>query len=114
MAHPVVHFEILGSDGPTLQSFYQDLFGWKVNADNPMKYGMVEKDEQGIGGGIAASQDGSSMVTVYVQADDPQAVLDRAEQLGGTTVMPVMEIPNAATIAQFADPAGNIVGVVKS
>ena len=114
MPHPVVHFEIIGPDAGALHSFYGDLFGWKVNADNPMNYGIVEKEGDGIGGGIGSAPDGNSRVTVYVQADDPQAVLDKAEQMGGTTVIPVTEIPNAATFALFSDPAGNVMGVVKS
>ncbi len=30
MAHPVVHFEVVGKDLQKLQSFYGDLFGWKT------------------------------------------------------------------------------------
>jgi predicted enzyme related to lactoylglutathione lyase len=30
MAAPVVHFEILGRNGPALQRFYRDLFDWKI------------------------------------------------------------------------------------
>ena len=30
MAHPVVHFEVSGSDLDKLQSFYSELFGWKT------------------------------------------------------------------------------------
>jgi predicted enzyme related to lactoylglutathione lyase len=51
-------------------------------------------------------------VTFYVGADDPQAVLDRAEQLGGKTIMPVTELPQV-TIALFADPEGHVVGLAK-
>jgi predicted enzyme related to lactoylglutathione lyase len=113
MAHPVVHFEILGKDGESLQSFYRDLFDWKIAADNPMNYGIVEKGEGGIGGGVSASQDGSSMVTFYVLAEEIQDTLDKAEKLGAKVVMPVMEVPGGPTIALFSDPEGNVVGLVK-
>ncbi len=60
MPHPVVHFEIACKDGEAGQKFYADLFGWKVNTDNPMKYGIVEKGgENGIGGGITGIFEGS-------------------------------------------------------
>jgi predicted enzyme related to lactoylglutathione lyase len=114
MANPIVHFEILGPDAGALQSFYRDLFGWQITADNPMNYGIVEKEEGGIAGGVAGSPDGAARVTVYAQTDDPQAVLDRAEQLGATTVMPVSDVPGGPTIALFSDPQGNVVGVVKT
>ncbi|HCP62372.1 MAG TPA: glyoxalase, partial [Actinobacteria bacterium] len=46
----------------------------------------------GINGGIGSVEDGSTFVTFYVEADDLQAVLDRAEELGGTTTTPVTEM----------------------
>jgi predicted enzyme related to lactoylglutathione lyase len=48
----------------------------------------------------------------YVQVDDPAAHLARAEELGGKTVTPVMSIPGMVTLAQFADPEGNVIGLV--
>lgn len=113
MANPVVHFEIMGKDGAALQRFYGSLFDWKIDASNPMNYGIVPPGEGGIGGGVAGSQDGSPAVTVYVQVDDLQATLDKAEGLGGKTLMPPMDVPGGPTIAQFSDPDGNAVGLIK-
>src|SRR5438445_1960009 len=113
MANPVVHFEIMGKDGAGLRKFYGDVFGWTIDADNPMNYGMVAAGEGGIGGGVGQTPDGSTIVTVYVQVDDLQAALDKAEKLGGKTVMPPMDIPGGPSIAQFTDPGGNVVGLVK-
>jgi len=53
------------------------------------------------------------MVTFYVAVDEPQKYLDKAVSLGGKVVMPVTEIPGAVTMAQFADPDGNVVGLIK-
>jgi uncharacterized protein len=59
MGHPVVHFEIVGKDGERLRSYYSELFGWQIDADNPMNYGVVMRegnvsdDGVGIGGGVA-------------------------------------------------------------
>ena len=44
--------------------------------------------------------------------DNPQAYLDKVESKGGKTVMPVTEIPGMVILAQFADPEGNVVGLV--
>jgi predicted enzyme related to lactoylglutathione lyase len=114
MGHPVVHFEIAGKDKAKLDSFYGSLFGWKTQDVPGMSYSMVTAEDGGIGGGIGAAPDGGSgHVTFYVQADDPQAVLDRAAQLGGKTVMPVTAISDQVTIALVADPEGHVVGIVK-
>ena len=113
MAHPVVHFEVAGRDLEKLQGFYGALFGWNIQkVPGPMPYAMVEKDGDGIGGGIGQAPDGDGHVTFYVGADDPQAVLDKAEQLGGKTILPVTELPQV-TIALFADPEGHVIGVAK-
>lgn len=104
-------FEILGSDGSALQTFYSSLFGWKIDADNPMNYGMIEA---GIGGGIGPSQDGQAHLTVYVEVEDLQAALDRAVELGGSVIAPPMDVPEGPSIAMFADVAGNQVGLMKA
>lgn len=115
MGNPVVHFEILGKDAAKLGEFYSELFGWNVNADNPMNYGLVDTGVEGaIRGGVGPAQDGPGHVTFYVQVGDPQACLDKAERLGGKTVVPVTEIPNMVTFALLADPEGHVVGVVKA
>ena len=116
MADPVVHFEILAPDAENLQSFYSGLLGWGVDADNPMGYGLVENEgeaEGGIPGGIGKSLDGSPMLTFYVEVDDVEGSLERAQQLGGRIVRPPEVIGGGAiTVAQFADPAGNVIGVI--
>ena len=43
-----------------------------------------------------------------------EAYLDKAESLGGKTVMPVTVIPGMVTLAMFSDPTGNVVGMVSS
>jgi predicted enzyme related to lactoylglutathione lyase len=113
MSHPVVHFEVSGKDLDKLQGFYSELFGWKTQkVPGEMPYAMVEKEGDGIGGGIGQAPDGTGHVTFSVGADDPQAVLDKAEQLGGKTIMPVTGLPQV-TIALFADPEGHVVGLAK-
>jgi uncharacterized protein len=113
MSHSVMHFEVVGKDLDMLQSFYSDLFGWKTQAMPEMNYAMVEKEGDGIAGGIGRSQDGGpGHVTFYVSTDDPQATLDRAEALGGRTIMPVTELQQV-TIALFADPEGHVIGLFK-
>jgi uncharacterized protein len=112
---PVVHFEIIGKDGAKLRSFYSEMFDWEIDANNEWNYGLVAANGQGgIGGGIAQCQQGmGNQVTVYVGVPDPQAALDRAVDLGGKVIMPVMEIPGAVTMAQFSDPDGNVIGIIK-
>lgn len=114
MSHPVVHFEILGKNGGQLQEYYAKLFNWKVNADNPMSYGLVAAAEGGIGGGIAGTegQGDHNGVIIYVAVPDLQATLDQAVALGGKVVTPITHIPGMVTYATFRDPQGNLMGIV--
>ena len=112
MPNPVVHFEVHGKDGKKSQDFYSQLFDWHIDSSNPMNYGIVDTHAGGINGGVTASPD-APRVTFYVSVDDLQAYLNKAEGMGGKTVMPPTEIPNMVTFALFADPDGNVVGIVK-
>lgn len=112
-AHPVVYFEVAGNDVSKLKGFYEQLFGWKTQSVPELGYTMIEKEKHGIAGGIGPTPDGGAgHVTFYVSTDNPQATLDKAEQLGGKTIMPVMELPQV-TIALFADPEGHVIGLAK-
>jgi predicted enzyme related to lactoylglutathione lyase len=114
MPHPVVHFEIAGKDGTKLQDFYRKLFDWKIEVDPQMNYGMVDTGGEGINGGVfQAPPESPAYLTLYVQVDDLQAYLDKAQSLGGTTMVPPTPIPNIGSFAMFHDPEGNLVGLFK-
>jgi len=117
MAAPaVVWFEVTGKDGSGLQAFYRDLFGWAIeDPGDGSGYGLVKAADKGIAGGIGSSQDGGAgAVTFYVEVDDPQAYLARAEALGGRTVVPPTELAQfGLTFAFFTDPEGHMVGLSK-
>jgi predicted enzyme related to lactoylglutathione lyase len=114
MGAPVTWFEISTSDAKAARAFYAELFGWKLQVLQEANYALVDTGVEGaIGGGIGQAQ-GPNQVVFYIQVDDPQAYLDRIQQAGGKTVVPVTEIPGMVTFAQFADPQGNVVGLLKS
>jgi len=113
MAGKVVHFEVHGRDAKQVQEFYASLFDWRVDASNPMQYGLVEPEPGGIGGGIAGSPS-APMVTFYVEVPDLPAALEKAERLGGRTVLPPQDVPGGPRIAQFADPDGNVIGLLQA
>jgi uncharacterized protein len=121
MGQPVVHFEVIGRDADTLQSFYSDLFDWKIESDNPMNYGMVGREGNvnaqgiGIGGGVEAGPENyPGHVTFYVEVPDVEAALAKAESIGGSRLMGPEEMMDQVEIGMFSDPEGHTVGVVKS
>lgn len=115
MTRPVVHFEIRGRDPARLQKFYSELFGWEINTDNPLNYGFVQPGiggpEAGIGGGITAGVE--PRVMIFVQVANLTTTLAKAEELGGRRVLEPFQVPGQPTVAQAADPEGNLVGLVQ-
>lgn len=117
MGNPVMHFEVMASQNvDAVRRFYAEAFGWKINADNPMNYGLVDTGAGiGIRGGIGEPMPGGpSYATFYIAVDDLARALEKIESLGGKTVMPPMDVPDGSvSIAMFKDPAGNLIGLVK-
>ena len=121
MGQPVVHFEVVGQDAETLKRFYADLFGWEINSDNPMNYGIVQRDENvsadgiGIGGGIGAAPEGSQgHVTFYIDVPDVEAALASAERLGGSRMMGPETVMEGVEIGLFNDPEGHLIDLVRT
>ena len=121
MGQPVVHFEIIGKDGDKLKSYYSELFGWEIDSDNEMGYGVVQRDGNtnpdgaGIGGGIGRGPEGyDGHVTFYIEVPDVEAALAKAESLGGSRMMGPDEVMEGLVIGLFNDPEGHTIGVVKT
>ena len=113
--HAVVHVEILGADATRLQRFYAELFGWTITL-NPVGYGYVPVAPTHpvmLTGGIGPSSQGQPLTIFYVKVDDPAAVLKKVETLGGRVVVPPVDVPGGVTFARFADPEGNVIGIVR-
>ena len=120
MGRPVVHFEVIGKDAAALQKYYAELFAWNVDANNPMNYGLVAREDNlnsdgiGIGGGIGSGPEGSEgHVIFYVEVDDVEAALQKAERLGRKRLMGphTMDEP-PITLGHFADPEGHVIGLL--
>ena len=69
MGQPVVHFEVIGKDGKKLINYYSELFGWEIDANNPMNYGIVTREGNvnshgvGIGGGVGPAPPGTRVTS---------------------------------------------------
>ena len=121
MGQPVVHFEVMGKDADKLRSYYSQLFGWEFKTDNPMNYGIVQRDGNvapdgtGIGGGVGEAPEGyDGHVTFYIGVPDVEAALAKAEGLGGTRMMGPDKVMDSLEIGLFGDPEGHVIGVVSS
>lgn len=78
---------------------------------------MDPESENGVDGHIFSTTDdmcSDNGVTIYIQVEDLQASLDKAESLGGKTCVPPTVIPGGnGSFAMFLDPSGNCLGLYK-
>ena len=113
MGNPVVRFEVGAADHQPLVAFYAELFGWDMRTISE-SYTLVDtRGGQGLIGGVGRSGTGDPWVSFYVEVDDLEATLERAEALGGRTVVPALEFPGMA-FAMFDDPDGLLVGLMRA
>jgi hypothetical protein len=123
VAHPVVHFEIIGKNPEQLRNYYGELFGWQFDTGSPVadavsesgNYGFVDRiatpDGAGIPGGIGGGAGYPAHVVFYVGVPDVEAALTEAERLGGKRQMGPERAPTGLVVGHFTDPEGNLIGV---
>ena len=113
--HPIVHVEFSANDREAAGKFYHDLFGWEIQHMPEMNYATFTTGQQSVGGGLNPVTDSypAGTVMVYVQTDDIDDTLKRAEALGGKVLVPRSEIPGVGWFAFFCDPTGNRVALME-
>ena len=111
MGAPIVHFEIMGGEGSELEAFYRELFGWKINSNNPMKYGVVETRTGRHQWWRWVRPRTEASAFPYMRGWKTCRERLIAERFGGKTILPPSEVPGGPKLAMFADPAGNITGL---
>lgn len=118
MPHPIVHLDIPAKNVKESAEFYSRLFDWTMHHDEAANYTMFQP-ESGPGGGFMPSDsvspssmsDISGAVIFYVDTDDIEGTLARAEELGAKTVVGKTNIGPNGWWAAFQDPSGNNIGL---
>ena len=104
MTNRVDYFEI-GSPAPQASAaFYSGLFGWQIGPPSEAHYSMVDGDAGGLWDTTAMG--GGSWAIFYVHVDDVAQAVQRAEELGATVALPVID-NGSITFAHLIDPLGN-------
>ncbi len=126
----IVHFEIPADDVERAQTFYTEIFGWKIKKfDMPATgstggdpYFIVhtaETDEKGMvktpgainGGMMKRKQPGQPFMN-YINVNSIDEMLVKIKEKGGEICMPKTEIAKGmGWIACFKDTEGNMIGL---
>jgi len=119
MPNPIVHFEIPADDVARAQTFYQNVFGWKIK-QMPMPAGGLEyfgvttrkEGEAGINGGLMKRNMPGQPFANYVAVKSIDDFLAKVTANGGNVVLPRQEIaPGMGSIAVFKDTEENMMGL---
>jgi len=115
MGNPIIHFEVAGTDGSALESFYSELFEWKIDhqGEGDMQYGFISDGSAGpVGGGIRHEPGGEAEVVFYVEVEDLSAAIEQAKKLGGSVRIEPIDTGDV-TFGMIRDPQGNSVGLIE-
>jgi predicted enzyme related to lactoylglutathione lyase len=115
MAHGAIEWvEIPAKDFAKSTSFYESVFGWKINRQHDWeKYPMFMDAADKMGGGFVKSDNPvQGGVLLYVTVDEIDAVAPLIEKNGGSITKPKTLIDESVGWwATFHDPAGNQLGL---
>jgi predicted enzyme related to lactoylglutathione lyase len=117
--------ELYTPDEPAAAAFYNSVFGWETSA-TPFPGGTYTcinpagtEEESMFGGVMPLADDPVEAKTgaywlPYVEVPDTDAVVAKAQELGGTVRMPATDMEGVGRMAKLADPYGARFAVIKS
>ena len=121
MSGRVVHFEVPYDDAERAQSFYADVFGWRIQNIPEMQYTIVSTGpatdegmpaEPGyIGGGMAERGELVSKPVITIAVDDVNDALERIRANGGSAIGEPIQVGEMGIAAYFEDSEGNRMGL---
>ena len=108
MPNPVMQFQIISKTPEETASFYSQLFGWTIDANNPMGYRQINTGSpKGIQGGIwPAPPQAPNFVQLFIAVEDVKASVKQAEALGAKLLIPPTMLPEGDEMAVLHDPQG--------
>jgi predicted enzyme related to lactoylglutathione lyase len=117
MANPVVHFELMSKDPAKLSTFYEKVFGWRIQHRPELNYRIVETgSKDGINGGIVKPdrpEPWPGNMTMYILVDDLAAYRKKIVAAGGKIHVEEQAVPGMGTLSLFTDPEGRMMGLWK-
>ena len=116
MGNPVVHWEMLCKDPAKVSTFYEKIFGWKVQDMPELNYRIVDTGgEAGINGGIMKPdrpEPWPDKTTFYTDVEDLAAYRKKIVEAGGKILIEEQEVPGMGTLLALHRPRGPHDGTV--
>ncbi len=112
--------ELMTTDVDGATQFYTELFGWTVEAvtneaNQGMQYHLVKVEGTEVGGIMAQPAQARGAPPcwgAYVTVDDVDATSRKAQELGGSVIVPLTDIPDVGRFCVIRDPQGAVISVI--
>jgi len=118
MGRPVVHWELMSKDPAKVASFYESIFGWKIDYVPAINYRIVDTASGGgINGGIVKpDREGPwpGNMLFYIDVDDLAAYREKVAAAGGKICIEEQAVPGMGSFSLFTDPEGRMMGLWKN
>lgn len=113
MGDPVTQWQILSKDPAKHSAFYASVFGWKINADNPLGYRQADTGSaKGIPGGFwPAPPEAPTFVQLFIEVGNMEETIAKVTKNGGSVLIPPQTLPAGEQMAILRDPMGMTFGV---
>src|SRR4051794_10829069 len=98
------------NDVDAAMAFYSGLFGWsfkQVTPEGAPRYALAQVDGLDVAGIGEASGNGAAPAwNTYIAVESADAIVERVERAGGSTLVAPFDFSAAGRMAIFADPEG--------
>ena len=113
----VVHFEILADNPERAATFYESVFGWKVDRPEGIseQYWLLTTGPEGtagINGGLMGRHFPQAVINT-IEVDNLDSLIASVEAAGGQKVHGPNNIPGVGKHAYCKDTEGNIFGALE-
>jgi predicted enzyme related to lactoylglutathione lyase len=116
MSNRVTHFEIPSDNPETSMKFFTEAFGWTFQQLGDRPYWLAISGDEGapgINGAIMQKRVSGQPLVNSILVDDIDEAVKNIEKAGGRIHIPKMYAPGYGCIAFFADPDGNMHGIMQ-
>ena len=112
--------ELMTTDVDAAKKYYADLLGWtyeEMPMPDGVMYTVLKAGEQTVGGMMPMVKDLPPGVpphwTAYITVKDADAVAKKAQEMGGTLIVPITVVPRTGRFFVLRDPQGAVLAFIE-
>lgn len=112
----IIHFDLPADDPQRAITFYENVFGWKIEKwDGPIDYWLIDTGDKegGVDGGISKREEDEEGVINTVEVPSVDEYIKKVKQHGGKVIREKHPVPGVGYMATISDTEGNLFGIMQ-